>query len=345
MSESEIEQLVQDFLKEVEKKLPEWVKEDKKERRALLYEIEDHIWNKAEELSSSGVANLESVRGALSQMGSPETIANEYKKRGTPKIYITEELWPLFKNVLAIVLFIAILGNIIALIVNIFLQVEDLGTVIGNAVNGILFWMPIGSLIVLGIFTFLSMEGYFPENLKTRDDLKNEKAQLEKGRLLGLPVDKYGNQMKPFIKSGETITGGIIELIIGFIFVIQPFPTTLLHPDFIVLLGVLGIFSIAQGSLDLFRGILGNQNPSMHQAIHGAKIALTFASISIGIILMAHPEIFPILVFESGALVNITIELQFYGLYRGLIGFGIVLVILSTIEDFMKIWKIQKYKI
>ena len=342
---SELDQLVQDFLKEVERKLPEWVKEDKKERRALLYEIEDHIWNKAEELSSTGTPNVDSVNEALSQMGSPETIANEYKKRGTPKIYITEELWPLFKNVLAIVLFIAILGNVIAMIVNIFLQAEELGTIISNAVNGIFFWMPVGSLIVLGIFTFLSMEGYFPENLKSHDELKKNSAQLEKGRQLGLPIDKYGNQMKPFIKPGEQIAGGIIQLIIGFVFVIQPFPTTLLHPDFIVLLGIFGIFTISQGSLDLFMGLLGNQNPTMHQAIHGVKIALTFASISIGIILMAHPEIFPILVVQGEILVSIPIEPEFYGLYRGLIGLGIALVILSTIEDFVKIWKLQKYKI
>ena len=147
------------------------------------------------------------------------------------------------------------------------------------------------------------------------------------------------------IKPGEQIAGGIIEIIIGFVFLVQPFPTTLLHPDFIVLIGVFGIFTIATGSLDLFRGILGNQNPSMHQVIHGAKIALTFASISIGVILMAHPEIFPILFVEEGVLISVPIEPEYYVLYRGLIVLGIVLVILSTIEDFVKIWKLQKYKI
>ncbi len=35
---------------------------------------------------------IDAVRQSISEMGNPTEIADEYKRRGTPKYYITEEL-------------------------------------------------------------------------------------------------------------------------------------------------------------------------------------------------------------------------------------------------------------
>ena len=98
MSENDMEKLINEFLKDVKTKLPEWLK-DKKEHKEILAELEDHIWSKAEELSETSRPTLETVQIAIDHMGTPESIAKEYKRRGTPKFYITEELWPYYKNV------------------------------------------------------------------------------------------------------------------------------------------------------------------------------------------------------------------------------------------------------
>ncbi|MHA2270172.1 MAG: HAAS signaling domain-containing protein, partial [Promethearchaeota archaeon] len=114
MSEKEI---IKEYLKEVKNKLPEWLKE-KKEDKEILAELEDHIWSKAEELSQTGQPTLDSVRMAIDHMGTPESIAKEYKRRGTPKVYITEELWPYYKKVISGVFSLIIIISVIVWIVN-----------------------------------------------------------------------------------------------------------------------------------------------------------------------------------------------------------------------------------
>ncbi len=99
MSQKNMNDMVKDYLKNIKEKLPEWLKEKKDEFKDVLNEIEEHIWYKAEGLSDSGAPTETSVRLALTHMGTPESIAKEYKRRGTPKVYITEELWPLYTRV------------------------------------------------------------------------------------------------------------------------------------------------------------------------------------------------------------------------------------------------------
>ena len=74
MSEEDIQNLVKEYLKNVKAKLPEWLK-DKKEHKEILAELEEHIWNKAEELSETDHPTLETVKLAIDHMGTPESIA------------------------------------------------------------------------------------------------------------------------------------------------------------------------------------------------------------------------------------------------------------------------------
>ena len=95
--------LVQDFLDRVKKKLPVWMREDDKECDDLLKQMEEHIWDKAEALANEDEIKFSHVQEAIAHMGSPEKIVKEFKKRGTPKYFISEEWWYWYLKVLSIV--------------------------------------------------------------------------------------------------------------------------------------------------------------------------------------------------------------------------------------------------
>ncbi|MFX1311854.1 MAG: hypothetical protein ACFFHD_04455, partial [Promethearchaeota archaeon] len=101
-----------------------------------------------------------------------------------------------------------------------------------------------------------------------------------------------------------------------------------------------------EGILDLSRGLIGNRQFFAHQIIHGITIGVKLASISVVILMMNRPEIFPILVVnEPGdSLTNIGLAEEYYNIFRAIAGVIIVIIILTTIEDFYKIYKAEKYK-
>ena len=135
MSKISKEKMIKEFIKKVKKQLPGWLKE-RKEHKEILDELEEHVWQKATELSGTGRPTLESVKKALTQIGTPQEIAKEYKKRGEPKIYITKEMWPLYIKVLGIILGLIIALNLLNLII-IYLTGQVNDSIIGNAVNNI----------------------------------------------------------------------------------------------------------------------------------------------------------------------------------------------------------------
>jgi len=346
MNEIAMRDLISDFLKEVKKELPEWLKE-KKEHKDILTELEDHVWNKAEELSETGQPTMDSVRLAITHMGTPKTIAQEYKRRGTPKVYITEELWPSYKNSIAAVIGVVLGINILAAVLSVIFSSPSLVEVFGNLISGFLLWSFIAFSIVTMIFAALSMQGYLPEDFKSKKEREKEEQELEKAREKGMPISKKtGKPLKPFINPKEEIIGGAIGLIFGLIFIIQPFFPGLFHPDFTTLLRFGGILILSGSSLDVVRGILGNQKPTSHQLIHVIKLGITIVWIPLLVVLMNNPQIFPWLTWDgaSGGFINIGISPEYYGLYRGIMGLIIVITLLTTIEDIYRIIKLQKYK-
>ncbi|MFW9824736.1 MAG: hypothetical protein ACFFE4_17470, partial [Candidatus Thorarchaeota archaeon] len=101
-----------------------------------------------------------------------------------------------------------------------------------------------------------------------------------------------------------------------------------------------------EGSLDIMRGLIGNRQPLAHQVIHAITIGVRLASISVIVLMMNRPDIFPILVVPeaSGILTNIGLAPGFYGLFRGIATALIVIVVLSTLDNFYKIYKLESYK-
>ncbi len=348
MSEKIMEKTIKEYLKEVKAKLPEWIK-DKKEHKDILAELEEHIWSKAEELSETGNPTESSVKLAISHMGAPESIAKEYKRRGTPKVYITEEMWPLYTKVLLIVFSVIVAINIVTQIVfNLILGGEPFIEVLGSIIMGIQGGLVISFVIISIIFVVLSMEGYFPEDFKSRKDLAKEKLLAETAEEKGWPISrKTGKPLKPFIKPiGEIIGGGFV-ILIGCIFLFLPFPTDLLDVQFLILLRIFGAFIAAEGALDVTRGIIGNRQPSTHQLIHIITIVVKLAPIPLMLILMNQPEIFPFFNWDdvTETFVNIGIAPEFYGLDRNVIVLIMVGSVLLLAEDMYKIFKIQNYKV
>jgi len=336
MSEKE-RVVIKEYLKEIKKALPEWLK-DKKEHKEILLELEEHIWSKAEELSGSSQPTVEFVQRAIDHMGTPESIAKEYKRRGTPKFYITEELWPSYKNVLAVVFSVIVGIAVVSLILNfIFGNLNTIGDSIMGVQMGFL-----GSFVVITvIFVVLSMEGYFPEDFKSQKSLEKLK---EDDQVIG----KKKSSVKSPFKPGEDIVGGSIGIVIGIIFFSQFIPSIfgLMDPEFRLFLQFSGLFIIAEGGLDLMRGLIGKRQLTAHQIIHGITIVVKLASISVVVLMMNRPEIFPILAVEqpTGVLINIGVAPNFYELFRIIAWLVIIAVALSTIGNFQKIVKVERYR-
>ena len=351
MSEKEMANLIKEYLKEVKSKLPEWLK-DKKEHKEILAELEEHIWSKAEELSGMGQPTLQSVQTAISHMGTPESIAKEYKRRGTPKVYITKEMWPLYLKVLVVVFSVIIGISIISQVINFIFGNVEFWDLIGGIFQGILVGFLSTFAIITIVFVALSMEGYFPEDFKSKKVREKERQQLEIAREKRIPISEIKKRpVKPYIKPIGEIIGGLIAIIGGIFLIIQPIPaifnTSLIDAEFLLYLQFAGLFILTEGILNLSRGLIGNRQMLAHQVIHGIMIAVKLASISVVILMMNRPEIFPILVVNQpgDALINIGIAPEFYALFRGIAGLIIAIVSLSTIEDFYRIYKAEKYKI
>ena len=342
MNEKVLDDIINEYLKKVKKALPDWLKE-KKEHKEILAELSEHIWQKAIELSDTGQATEMSVRKAIDHMGTPQAIAKEYKRRGEPKVYITKEMWPLYTRVLGIVFVVIIALTVVGSIVSYFTNITSFETMIASMIEGIQVGLLAAFVIITIIFTALSMEGYFPEDFKSKKEQRMKKELVKKAAAEGLPYSEVGEKpLKPFIKPVGEIIGGCIGLIFGIIFLLQPFDPTILLPDFSNLLRFFGAVIIIQGSLDISRGIIGNHKPTTHQVIHGFTIAAKLAVIPLLIILMNNPEIFP---WFSTPWIQVGLPVEFYEPYRSIIIVIIVIVCLTTIEDIYKIIKIEKYKV
>jgi hypothetical protein len=323
-----MDKTVKDFLKTIKEKLPEWLKEKKSDVQDVLSEIEEHIWDKAEELSDIGTPTESSVRLALAHMGTPESIAKEYKRRGTPKVYITEELWLLYTRVLGILSVVVVMVNVVFMIINIVtgnFQLDLVGLFLGLA--GVF-------TIVTLIFVGLSMEGYLPEDFKTEEERKREEKELSIAERKGWPISpNTGEPLKPFIHPTGIIVGAIFQMAFGLILIIKPNTdfTHLIEPEFLTLLRIFGMFIISEGCLNLIRGVIGNQQVTKHQIIIGIKIFLSIMTIPLLVVLMERPELVPFVPFEKH-------------LISWFFAFIILMVIIGAISETYKAVTLEKYR-
>ncbi|NVM44578.1 MAG: hypothetical protein HWN79_06655 [Candidatus Lokiarchaeota archaeon] len=341
MIENSMEYSVREYIKEVEKRLPEWLK-DKKEHKEILADLEEHIWSKATELSETGQPDETSVKLAINHMGTPQSIAKEYKRRGEPKYYITKEMAPYYGKALSAVFAVIVILVIIGLIVSFFTGNASFDTLVGGLITGIQTGLLLSFTIVTVVFVALSMEGYFPEDFKSKKEQQVMKQLREQELEEGItPSQTLKKPLKPFIKPAGEIVGGGIGLIFGIVLLSQPFPTYMFFPDFLMILRIFGLITMLEGSLDISRGIIGNRRPNTHQILHALIIPLKLSVIPLIVILMNRPEIFP---WFSEPWIHVGIPVESYGVYRGILSVIITITCLTTIENIYNIIKIQKYK-
>ncbi len=338
----EMDGLVKDFLKKVKEKLPDWLTE-KKEAKDILAQLEEHIWSKAEEIAG-GEPTIESVRTAIEQMGPPANIAKEYKRRGTPKVYITEELWPYYKRTLMVAFLVLIFLNVASIVYNAIMgNIEGLwGSFnIFAELGGVFF------LITL-IYVALSMEGYLPEDFKSKKELEKEKHQLEKAKKENAPISpKTGKPLKPIVKPGEKIFGGICGLIFAVFLIVLSFRTIVpaLNADLAFIIRIVGIFNAIDGGITITKGALGNKNITGQQAALVAEAILKFASISVFMLILTSPEVIQIFYFENTGLRYTTIPKELYEAFRNIWTLFIIIQILSAIFDVYKAGNLVRYKV
>ncbi|MFX1496509.1 MAG: hypothetical protein ACFFBH_03175 [Promethearchaeota archaeon] len=160
MSYSENE-TVNNYLEQVRKKLPEWLKPKKEEVNTILNDLNIQILEEAKKIAGGGDPSPADIQQALIQIGSPESIARFYKKRGTPKLYITEELFEFYLRTMFFFFIVVIVLNIIIGIFRLFFSPWE---AIGGMITGIWIGCLITAIVITGIFVFFSMQGFLPED-------------------------------------------------------------------------------------------------------------------------------------------------------------------------------------
>ncbi len=164
---NEDQKLIKEFLDEVERKLPFWLKDEKKDVDDILEELETHIWDRATELADGEDPSIGDIKQVIDQMGTPSKIAGEYKRRGKPKFFITEELWIGYTKVVIIVCAVLLGINFLVMLiripsaVNASIGVKEL---FSGWISGSIMSVSIALVLITVLFIYLSHEGYIPED-------------------------------------------------------------------------------------------------------------------------------------------------------------------------------------
>jgi hypothetical protein len=274
----EYREIIDKFIAAIKKKLPGWLKDKKDECKEVLDEIEEHIYDKIDALAGGQPISEVHVIEAIGSMGTPETIAAEYKKRGTPKVFISEELFPLFKKTEKIVLNILFAINLTVFIVK--LVIEPEWQLLWEFVTSIWASLVPVAVVIAVIFIGLSMEGFFPEDLKdsekdhSRVHIKTEydsvkaeiKAEIQSEIKAEINKDFMKKELrkkkKHPVQPGDLISSGIFSLIFAYLIFTQPWGLLLnfLRPEYLIYLKAYAVIPLAEGIIELTRGVIGKNN-------------------------------------------------------------------------------------
>ena len=283
------ENLVKAFKEEVAKKLPIWVKTSSEEQADVLDELESHIWDKAEELAQGGNINSIHVREAIALMGPPREIAKEYRKRGTPKFYITEELFDWYYKSLIILGAVIFFGNLVSMGIA-FVGDKPAGQIVGEFFADIAIGLLVGFVGISLMFIQLSMHGFLPHDLKKIVDKKGtfgytytiytKKPKQEKPRVDLAKEERKAERRakrKGILDSQSSyVFGGIIGITMGFFMLLYPIGTIGdfigNYPEFLQWVRLAGGLVLAQGAIRFGQALAG-KNQRWHQVMMVLYIA------------------------------------------------------------------------
>ncbi len=161
MSDSE-NKLVKNYIAQVKQKLPEWLKWKEEELKNILNDLEQQLYNEARAISGGESLTDADVQEAIMRMGTPESIAKLYKRRGTPRFYITQELIEFYLRSLFFFFGVVFFVNILGAVFQFFFKVW--WAVLGEMLNGIWIGCLISAVVITIVFVYFSMEGFLPED-------------------------------------------------------------------------------------------------------------------------------------------------------------------------------------
>ncbi|MHA1945466.1 MAG: HAAS signaling domain-containing protein [Candidatus Hodarchaeales archaeon] len=201
---TENKKLVNSFLNEIRKQLPDWLKDDKAKLEDILLEISSHIWDSAQEIAGTDDPDSASIQKAINKLGSPKEIARSYKKRGTPKYFISEELWPTYSKVNGFL--IAITFTVILIVQLVLVEPNNLPQALINGFTLSFSTIMTFIVVITAIFVGLSHEGYLPDDLGSKDKKKGEEK----------------DPMSDLYKPNEFLFNGLIGILFGLFIIILP---------------------------------------------------------------------------------------------------------------------------
>jgi hypothetical protein len=155
-------ELINQYLCKIKNNLPLWIKLNRKELNEILDEIEDHIWEKAVENSENQSPNEIDLQIAISQIGDPKIIANKYTAKSTPRVFISNELYPYYLRYLKIAFLSCIFSLIFPFTYSFIVFGIDLEILsLYLRIYILVFYISLGLMISL-VFFYLSTHGYLP---------------------------------------------------------------------------------------------------------------------------------------------------------------------------------------
>jgi hypothetical protein len=215
---------ISQFLKQVKRKLPFWLKGQPKEFQSILSDIENHILDKAHELAGNTVPSVEIIKDTITNhMKSPEEFALPFKKQGTPKFYITEELSRLF---LKTVFTSAIIIFTFTLILTIFSsKTQSANDSFQTFLVAFFLGCGLIFIIISVIFAYLSMQGFIPEsNVSASNKIINTESLKAKSNEI-IDHKYYYKFISPkyiYFNRMRLLIVGIVGILIGIIVFIIP---------------------------------------------------------------------------------------------------------------------------
>jgi len=161
MSETE-NKVVKNYIARVKIKMPEWLKWKEDELKNVLEDLEAQLYGEAQSISQGEELTDADLQEAIRRMGTPESIAKLYKNRGTPKFFLTQELFDFYLRSLffffAIIIFINIIVGVFQFLFRAWWEV------LGGMLSGIWIGCLISAIVITIIFVYFSMEGFLPED-------------------------------------------------------------------------------------------------------------------------------------------------------------------------------------
>ncbi len=161
MSESE-NKIVKNYINRVKQKLPEWLKWKEEELKNVLDDLEAQLYGEARAISRSEELTDADIKEAIGRMGPPESIAKLYKNRGTPKFFLTQELFDFYLRTLFFFFGVIIFINIIVAAFQFLFRVW--WEVLGSMFSGIWIGCLVAAIVITIVFVYFSMEGFLPED-------------------------------------------------------------------------------------------------------------------------------------------------------------------------------------